>query len=1048
MKPKESGGNVPKAKKKVRRVTPPTPEVSVQAIKPQKTVRSKKGSFPTPRPEVQTPAPKRTAKPKVHFISWEDAAKLEKAGKLHVTYQGGDPLSGLNRVFSLASAEAGKGLKKVGAPKIVRNAAKEVIDSPAQAVPATAMAITHPKMVVRQIKQTVTHPVKSFEEQPVTTLLLARGALAGAGRAAGATLRVAPKGTAIHKLGSTERVPLKLESGGHLPQRYSKDVTVKAVQKAGEKSKRVVKARAKRAEHRQLDRVIGTNEGVRRVNRDRAIVTTQKAAPKHGKDAVALVNEGVIKSSKTVKADLEAELARLHKERGRLKQPAEQQANAANIASVTKLLADEKFLARPHDTITSARSFARTQKQKATPALIHYGDLTKEQALTRPLLPHAVREMGLRYDEGGQQIFDRQASLKAVARHNRKTGAKVKAKIPTQETTQARFVTPSGKTVAPSEIIKDFKAKGGDPRNLAYVPERLSFKGSRNFYEPTSSRPSPDKKVFKGKNTKAGLYERDYDVLVQQASKAAGRVSRHEGIDRLINQYGKSKPGGGYFKWDEAQKEILNQRAVGKDYVPLQILRGQSAEAAGRIKEGLNPDEMPQMFRPAEQGDGKIVLLPAAVAKRIAEHENIGTRVPLVRGFQAVNQRFRHAVLPTSPRWAVGNLAEMLGRMAIEDPTLFKSVMTGRHVENVLRQHGGQKAVDILRSAAGTGHIGAQAKWDIYRAPEHAIVKAVHAVRKTHGPKEVVDAWDLYKRAVFGANTRAEDLIYYAGLGKEASRQVHEVTGAWHKTLNLGGKAYEDVAKGLLDSPNVERYARAIDDMRGRYSNLSPKGRSLTLTLTPFAPWYVNALHFVFVTLPVHHPIKTALLGQTVESQRKKLEKLGITHFEIDGVKPTPAYLLGRVGNTPAAQFTPFGAFTDVGGNAANLVLPQASGVIKNLGGQDFAGRQLKDAKGKPIEEGDPRTIGIALNTLAESFVPFLRHARTIREKGGSHAATSTVLSPKNTKYGPGKSTGEGLKRAFNPFYGAKRQPVKLKKGSTDPLFHDAGKSTADPLFR
>jgi hypothetical protein len=127
---------------------------------------------------------------------------------------------------------------------------------------------------------------------------------------------------------------------------------------------------------------------------------------------------------------------------------------------------------------------------------------------------------------------------------------------------------------------------------------------------------------------------------------------------------------------------------------------------------------------------------------------------------------------------------------------------------------------------------------------------------------------------------------------------------------------------------------------------------------------------------------------------------------------------------------------------------------LENLQGQSFTGRQLKDAKGHPIEAGDPRTVLIALNTIAESFVPFLRHGRQIREKGGSPADTSTILSPKTKKSNPGKNTVEGVKRAFNPFYVAGNKSTTTRGGSglsvgpsvSDILGTSAGPSVSDIL--
>jgi hypothetical protein len=598
------------------------------------------------------------------------------------------------------------------------------------------------------------------------------------------------------------------------------------------------------------------------------------------------------------------------------------------------------------------------------------------------------------------------------------------------------------------EIIQAFKAAGGDPRNLSYLPAKSNFKGARNFYVNTSRRPTPESGQYKGSSAKGALYQRDWEALAQQAARSQGQLSAHKGVDALISTFGRSKPDGTMFSFKEAQREAQNvQASTGEQFTPMRVLRGQSGAAAERIKGGLDVSQMPEMLSKARPGDSNVVLFPAELAKRIRQHEE-AARGPLPNMFGAVNQRFRHAVLPTSPRWALGNVSEMLLRTAIEDPTLFRSIMHGKHLEAALKQVGGADAVNRLRASAGAGNLGSQAKLDIHRVPEHQITRAIHALRQAPGPKQVADAWDLYKRAVFGANSKAEDLLYYAGLGKEALREHRDFTGAWHKSLKLGDAAYRDIAKGLTQTNNIERYARTIDDMRGRYSNLSPTMRAFTTTLTPFAPWYLNALHFVFVTLPVRHPIKTGILSGLNAGQKKKLDDLGLSLF---AQSPAPAFMQGSIptgkGLLRASQYSPFGAFTDLPGNAANLVLPQFTSALGNVGGLNWKGQQIKDANGQTIKAGDPRLAGVALNTIAESFVPFLRHTRQVQEKGGSSQDTSNVFSPK-TKPGTSKSFLEGFSRTFNPLYVAARSsstsdPIKALNAKYG-LGPSAGPSVSD----
>jgi hypothetical protein len=113
LKPKESGGNIPKAKPKKVRVKVPPREVAVgRPPKPQKVVKSKKGSFPAPRPEVTRPVtPKQTKaiekRLPIHFTD-----KRANAKPVKFKYNGGDPLSSLNQSFHVASVVSDKGLRR------------------------------------------------------------------------------------------------------------------------------------------------------------------------------------------------------------------------------------------------------------------------------------------------------------------------------------------------------------------------------------------------------------------------------------------------------------------------------------------------------------------------------------------------------------------------------------------------------------------------------------------------------------------------------------------------------------------------------------------------------------------------------------------------------------------------------------------------------------------------------------------------------------------------------------------------------------------------
>jgi hypothetical protein len=204
--------------------------------------------------------------------------------------------------------------------------------------------------------------------------------------------------------------------------------------------------------------------------------------------------------------------------------------------------------------------------------------------------------------------------------------------------------------------------------------------------------------------------------------------------------------------------------------------------------------------------------------------------------------------------------------------------------------------------------------------------------------------------------------------------------------------------RGALDSDKIAEYARAVDDIRGRYANLSPTGRYFVTTYTPFAPWYVNSLHFFAVTLPGHHPVKTGLLAAVAQGTAEDRKKLNLPPWA-QGVP------IGNGKVLPLQNFLPTGITTQGFAGPTSLVLPQISGLVANLRGFDWAYRRLPKGASIPL---------IALNTAGGTFAPFYSKIQTVLERGGTPSPDSTLFSPK-VKEGTRKSIGAGVVKVVNP---------------------------------
>ena len=210
------------------------------------------------------------------------------------------------------------------ASNIGLNVIREGIDIPAQAIPSTAHlvkdVVTNPKKAVvedlaKPTIETVKHPTK----HPLSLVLLGRGAQSAVGRTAGATVRSGVLGTTLKEAASTRRAPLKLTGALTEPRSYSKDLIEKSVQRAIEKRKagkgldpnQATGKQLTRALRRRVDEEVDLTENLRRRHREEIARDHMAAQPKHGKEAVPLIVEGTVRSRKTVRADLDAELGRL-----------------------------------------------------------------------------------------------------------------------------------------------------------------------------------------------------------------------------------------------------------------------------------------------------------------------------------------------------------------------------------------------------------------------------------------------------------------------------------------------------------------------------------------------------------------------------------------------------------------------------------------------------------------------------------------------------------------------------------------------------------------
>ena len=100
------------------------------------------------------------------------------------------------------------------------------------------------------------------------------------------------------------------------------------------------------------------------------------------------------------------------------------------------------------------------------------------------------------------------------------------------------------------------------------------------------------------------------------------------------------------------------------------------------------------------------------------------------------------------------------------------------------------------------------------------------------------------------------------------------------------------------------------------------------------------------LTLPRHHPVKTALIAAAEEMTEEERQRLG---FDLFLKSRLPEFLhdpaAGWRGCRDAVLFE-FGVFADYPDSLANFVLPQLGGFLNAFEGLNFTGEKLLGADG------------------------------------------------------------------------------------------------------
>lgn len=674
--------------------------------------------------------------------------------------------------------------------------------------------------------------------------------------------------------------------------------------------------------------------------------------------------------------------------------------------------------------------------------------------------------------------------------------------IPRKPRKHVTLVDAEGRHIPNSQIEKVLEDAGRDPSTVHYLPHRVDPQLKRSYFrhlrpnerpgagggvrqgivqtrgEQTISRELGVDELTNKRVTRAAT--RHYDEVGREAgvsSPAYMRVLEKErngedlsrGEQALLDAEGR----GTYREMQNAARDL--KRAGRGDWEVWKITGPRMGEAeAAELGSTIDTSAMEALQhgmlkeRGVDDGTGgrNYVLVPTRYAQRLRDQA-----APVSKGVrvgQLLNTPFRLAVLPQL-RWLTGNFIEpylvrmpLAGGGLLNMPGMLTDVLAARKLLKHMEGHADPRvkaAGAKLRALFGEGMFIGGRQSQVHTRAEDFGGTFGSALKILEAPfrKEIMGQPVLKQfgqlilalpHAFFWFNRHIiENPAQMAALGKSARRELQLFTGNWHSTVKIGEKALDELSHGLTDTATQHRFVREMHELLGQYDGFGPGVRHLIQSYTPFLPWTLASMRFVFWTFPIHKTNSwVALLkaGQSVLPEWEAQHKPGVV--PPGDLQYAP---MSKGGYVDAARYTPYGIsipLTTEGPQIlAETIGPQLRGPLNALFGKDPFGRDLELHDRSTPSPQDKELI--ALYSLLGGFVPGLSLAQRIKEGGGTGYSDSTIFK---SRVKPGTTHQSGWNRALNPF-----RPTYLKgpSGTSElsphqeaQLEHEAERSGAGEL--
>lgn len=604
--------------------------------------------------------------------------------------------------------------------------------------------------------------------------------------------------------------------------------------------------------------------------------------------------------------------------------------------------------------------------------------------------------------------------------------------------------------VPATEIEQHMVEHGKDPNSIAYVnlgaprePGEVPTHASTNL----TSRGDSAIRSRTAREITTGNWKPGHTALADSQVGSMRRIDRAKGFDHLVQQTAIHENGevvsgtkdtiAGLKEEYEKQHPGVKVRAV-----PLHSENDVAAQGAKQAQAFV--DDHGEPLSPTDKGVSKkqrFGLVPETALKRYQAH--VEADKPSYFGSAGVVTRaFRNTVLPFSPKWLVGNVVEAALRSALVgagpgDAQLFRTVI------QTMRDAEDHDSADALEAYANGQHYSMAQRQNekmtgagaLNKPPPHALEVA----RNLPALKQALDVYHGLVQKIYGFNHRVEQRFSHAAMGAHMRTQLTEFGANWMQAASRQDEWMQKLAQGYADPELARDAGRFVQQTLGKYDRFSPGMKKYVNNIAPFAPWYWNALRFVYATMPGLHPLAQSVLLSAAQTEQatylQQMKDVGGLGANFGGVSMgslnsslheapgSPFAALsgaGPGGYLNLGRYTPWSAPADGPVNfLSSQILPQGQGIfLAAVAKEDAFGNPLKDKNGDVTSDSEAAIAGLSQGILSIAGPLDFIH-RMVSDHGATEYSGSSIfrteLKP-DSQHGPDSILG-GVNRVWNPLY-------------------------------